>query len=481
MSEVSLKGLCDHCREYKTGDVVDEDKLEKAFEYLGSLAKWWLKPSVLKDAKKLNESYFDQYLDAPALSKEPGSCWALCKLNHGWSSMLRGAVLLPLQWQSEQGAHHSLPLQVRDLSKRVIGALKPSLKSYGHDLHEYWLAPHNDSGVGFTRSLNDDLFNKKGSADSAFASLAAGLESAVFKYKVDPSVWASVSWDSDGLKLVDALPEKVELASEWKGVRKIAVHQSQKSEVQDLLREQDNFSIEVVGLGTQNNEDSGKPDLLMSLRKYFSSLFTEPDAPPKPTDSNDQLSAPDFERCARYYESIVDLQKSRKFYTSSLLPNIAASCARKARPRLDDVSHFVSIISYAPEVTLLGAKTVNPDKCLLLFTNESHRYIPYCQQQLGGIGLEPPQLIGKENYVNDVEKHVVAFLKGIDPNKVVLDIKPGTKEMTYALLRVAEPHNRILCIDHEETLNRGPRPGTEHPKVFINQPVTPKKSDPLQS
>ena len=67
----------------------------------------------------------------------------------------------------------------------------------------------------------------------------------------------------------------------------------------------------------------------------------------------------------------------------------------------------------------------------------------------------------------DISRQTTEFTQGVAPERVVLDIKPGTKRMTYTMSRVARPGNWLFNLEAgflED--DRRNDPGTERPEIW---------------
>ena len=459
--KISPTELAETCKSF-AGVAADRQNVQRAVDLLGGLALWWLKPEVLDFA---SENGIALPQGSTEFSTEPGNCWMVCELK-GESEMLRNAVFVPLIWEKEQAYCKNLPVELRDLSQKVVAELTRSMKGYS-GLSRYWLNPHPRSGIGRHRSLEDGIFS---SVDSAWASLTTSLVSATLKQHVVQGVLASASWNENGIAKVGGIAQKVELVSSWPGVSTFCVPQTQKEEAQEELQGRQG-SIEIVGLHTQFCERKTRtPDLSSSLRELQVALFQQPKIPTGFRGKKIRYESAEFQRCKYYFEKVVQPYSpmSRHFYTTRLLPAITANCKEKAAYKISKATHYVSIVSKSPELAVLGARIVNAEKCLLLYTEETSPYLAYCRDQLHDLAIYSKP-ISKDRIVEDVKTEIDAFLTGLDDDQhknVVLDIKAGSSEMTYAIVKAARDEHKILCIDHKWTDGRRISPGTESPQFF---------------
>jgi hypothetical protein len=192
-------------------------RAHRAAHALGSLARWWLRPEVLRAAADYGADLPDCL---PPLPSAPGSCWVAFEQRDGLP-LLRDALPLPLGWRG--GAHGpGLPALLRAEADAVVRALRLG----GWGLH---LA---DDLAGCV--LADDL---PVTVASAWAPLAAGLLLAADGLGPRPGVWANGAWDSArGLRPIDGLEPKLALAAEW-GAESFFVPVWQIDEAERALRD----------------------------------------------------------------------------------------------------------------------------------------------------------------------------------------------------------------------------------------------------
>ena len=77
-----------------------------------------------------------------------------------------------------------------------------------------------------------------------------------------------------------------------------------------------------------------------------------------------------------------------------------------------------------------------------------------------------------DDYRRLVEHAVADFVKGVAPDRVVLDLKPGTKKMSYAILCAAERGCRILNLEPtflDDRRNHPARPTPRCPEIDQNR------------
>lgn len=442
-----LKALCDRPLKPVFAD--------EACRVLGGLARWWLRKEVLDTARDFDPTPEGRRASTlPQLSHRCGSCWIVCKIC-GELPYLRPAVLVPLGWKS--GIAHSplLPASLRTLADRVVSQVR-EIKLFTDLFREDW-GLHPAECLGLTAPLADDLFE---TVESGWASLAGGLLAAGQGLDPNPLVWASAAWNPrTGLARVDGLAEKLDLARDWK-VMTFFVPWSQVSEAEAWVAEHCPSRLQIAALGTPAGTRTWD-----ALRPLVADLTNEPPAPPPDTPDHPAT----FERCRYYYLNLPAFTKrANDFYWSHLLPGIIHRYRQLLRVRWPGlkVTRFVTIVSPSPELAVMSAAALGAERCLLLHTGGALlKKAEDCVRHLGKDRCELCE-IDERTVVEEIARATAAFTAGVPPAEVVLDLKPGTKKMTYALLRAAHPENRLLNLEPQFLDDRRNVPGTEIPELL---------------
>jgi hypothetical protein len=398
---------------------------------LGALASWVLHPEVLRRLDEL----FGLQAQRPHLPKVPGAC-ALLFAQTDFPA-LRPAFLLPLRWQRHQEDDPHLPAAIRQLAQQVREELGAT---HNNPQTQHWGLV---SCLPLPRKVAQELdaFLK---VESGWGWLAAGLALAQADDGQiplpDPQVWITAVWKPGaGFQPVGQLAHKVRLAQEW-GARLLFVPHSQLAEAQQLNPEP---ALHLEGL----------PETERDLRRALAPCLAELEVPPPPDAEKHHLLA--------YYRRLHQRhpQKARCYYRQQLLPRIIEGL-RQQWPAAKSVKYLVSIISNNPELVHLAIEVTRPETCLLFYTRDKlpHREeLERLRQQSGShacqlLFLEQPDT---DHLLQQMKQQVPLLTRNDPPEQVVLDLTPGTKEMSLNLaLETARPGNCLIYLRHqlEQTL-----------------------------
>jgi hypothetical protein len=426
---------------------------------LGGLAPWWLEEPVLERARALSDPAILSLLGNPGAPRPPlrparGACWVVCRASceRGW---VRPALILPFRWEFQQQHSIHLPVQFRelaDLAKTQVRDSKPlsSLRP------ESWgLQP--DPRLGLARTpLADDVFE---TVASGWAAVTAGLIAALQGLDPVPQVWASAAWDRrTGLARVDGLPEKLSQAVDW-GATTFAIPVWQRGEAEDWVAENAPGRLELLPLPAP-----AEPNPWASIKDYLS-RFTGPPPPPNSTDDEDG-----FQRCRQYYLNLPAFKGlDTRFYRTHLQEAINSRCRRKLKAAYDHVrpTHLVTIVSKSPELAVMTARAVGVTHCLLLHTPDQEATAVACQTELSPeVEALPQSFTPGSEMPREIRQAVMQFTAGVPEEKVVIDLKPGTKKMTYSMSQAARPGNWLFNLEAIFLDERRNDPGSEKPELW---------------
>jgi hypothetical protein len=432
---IPLADLLETCRrspqDLKLGEVLD---LVHAF---GPLASWWLDGMVLERA-------FEGRWHRPSLPATAGSCWVVFAQDTPPSyPCLAGAYLLPVEWRQHAAHSSRLPAKLIDLVCSVTKEL--GAKDWGLHLSA-------EAGLDAV-----DLAAAEGHLEfkSGWAALAGGLVVARDGGKPDPAVWATGRWEGDpaGIRPVGHLDAKIALAAAH-GVRHFFVPSTQVAEAERLA----------AGVGQEGPRigalEEGTPDARAALRAYRRRLRTRPGRSDPRSDRRD------------YYLSDLDPQEEKDFYRENLLPDILESIREQWLAVAGEVpvSHLVTIASDNPALVALAAGAIRPTRCLVLCTpdKEAQRQEAFDLAKAHHLSGEliPQQFQDVKHMLAEMAGTVQCFVAGASASEVVLDLTPGSKEMSLMLaLEVAQPGNRLYYLRHDR---QGPKvvPFRERPLVW---------------
>jgi hypothetical protein len=265
-------------------------------------------------------------------------------------------------------------------------------------------------------------------------SLAGGLLVAAEGGKPDPAVWATGGWSEGGICRVD-LGEKLGLAAEF-GARQFFVPESQLEEAKQVLLSRNCDSVQLGALF------EGTVEVRKALRDYLREL----DVPPA-------FSDPRGDRAA-YYLRQRDHEWARQYYRDNLLSEIAGELRRQCESLGGpSATHLVTIASDSPELVYMGLVAFQPARCLILYTRDKHAMLEQitsmCAQRRSACEVVPMAFESPDELLVQMGAAVEQFTLGADPESTVLDLTPGTKEMSMSLaFEVAKPGNRLIYLRH---------------------------------
>lgn len=428
-------------------DKVRTRQAEQACQELGHLAKWWLRREVLSLVRDPVLAAFAPR-ELPHLSNQLGSCWIICQLTKRRSAgLLRPAMLLPLRWQPHSSDSRTLPRQLRDLAE-VARQQVAQMTYLGPQRQESW-SLHLDPALGNGLELGDDLFE---SVDSGWAAVTAGLMIAVMGLHPRTDVFASVAWDDrSGPERVEGLEDKVRVAREW-GARAFVISVTQRDREEVFRGPEELLKVCLL-------KSSAPPNAWESLRDCLVEFADQP-SPPR---LGDEVG---FEQCRRYHALLPHgSTEAQNFYRSHLQGTILHRLQERTRVTRERIrpALFVTICSKSPELAVLTAKTVAAQRTLLLHTPDLIQQARLCQTELGEQVCQLVEIQADVDFCPRLRKLIAAA--GVEPARVVLDLKPGTKKMTFWMSRTAQPGNWLFNLETEFASGR-PIPGTERPEFW---------------
>ena len=300
-------------------------------------------------------------------------------------------------------------------------------------------------------------------APSAFAALAAGVNSLRQLTPANPRVWASAVWDGE-FKPVDFLPQKIEAARRW-NAKAFYVAPSQPH-VEDFQSPE----LEIKTLVTQM-----QPSPEHALSKYFADSFLEPESD-------------DWEICRNYHTAVrlVDRKKANGFYDSRffrliidrLRHNIWVSPTVQ-RPL--EFTHLVTIATRQIEPVKTLVATLGIQHLLVLYTKgpsdlerEAEEICHQCESaspgltaQYRGFSYNPESADFPREFSEGIREHVDTFIGEVLASKVVFDIDRGLTLHKVALTqRIVQSENAMVSLYHEMSAGNFVVHGTERIFAF---------------
>jgi hypothetical protein len=380
--------------------------------------------------------------------------------------LLRSAFLLPVRWLPGPDHSPQLPRELIELATRIVAQVPPG------DGRSWSLHPAD--GLDLSGSpLNEGLLLGCG---SAWAALTGGLVAVSGGLETDARVWASGAWNRNGLASVEGLEEKLALATDW-GTTDFFVPAWQMDDAQKWV---DREAPGRLGIGRLSSPpDPGARDgVQVALGQLLARLTRQPEVP-RPGQPDEPEA---FEKCRSYFLYQPAFSgPERAFYRSHLFEGIVRRLRGKVQAAWPAVkiSHLVTVVSPSHELALLAARALNVQHCLLLYQRETtkrrHRKTTEelardCKQTLEA--REPridcpvaPFGPGARMWT-DIAQAVSEFSREVAREQLVLDLKPGTKRMTYSLSRVARPGNWLFNLEADFLADRRTDPGTEEPELW---------------
>lgn len=465
----------------------NELTVENAAQALGGLAPFWLNDAACSELAKLSSDY-DSITDERSrqLSADLGACWIVVVSNEKHRRFLRPAMLLPLKWERSQSDDDRLPQDVL----RVAREVRASLKSRQLNTDEWGLrlSPQLGSQVPNLRQLDEsDPTNfAPMTAGSGWTAIAAGLLVAALDCHCDTKIWATGDWQladnsrAGGIAHIDCLPEKIQLAHEWKAKR-LFVPSTQVDEAQAIVR-QLNSELEIDEL------KSGVSDLREALARYEDQLAIPPKRHPSEPPKEALL------RMGKYFlarptdgrPSNEWRFKADRYYSKELLPLIIDQLREQDRP-VSEGCHLVTIVSGSPDVIRLTAGTLLPSRILLLYTSDKSpsgdphaadarpKLVNELLTELkngshGPVDVQAAAFETSGSMWDRIPELVRAFEteSGAEPQSVVFDLTPGTKEMTLVLCqRAARKGSWLTYLRHDQDeISKRAVPSTERLVFF---------------
>jgi hypothetical protein len=408
---------------------------------LGGLARWWLRPEVLYAAAQcpgIPMSQRQEWLTTPALPATCGSCWIiLVQLQQRQTPLLRHAFLLPFRWIPNSPHSNNLPTELRALADEVRRqACSFSDEGY-RALKPHW-GLHLSDVDGIDRI---DLSRIRFTWSSGFVSLLGGLILANNDGRPDPKTWATGAFQGGAICRVDGVEAKVRLAAEW-GASALYLPSDGIAEV---------ASRHGLRLGKL---DSSATNPIQAMAEYLQDL----QVPPGRQEARESRAA--------YYLRIQNRQRAEEYFRSACLDDISADCHGQLLKLLPDRDYasLVTILDGSSSVALLAVRSVQPKRCLALYTVESDAQRTSFSEQWRSLGHRTDPhfgLIDQNNLPETIRRHVHDFRRN-SKGKLVFDLTPGTKLMSLTLAAAADrPGDTLIYIGHQQATSKRAIPFTQ--------------------
>lgn len=428
-------------------DLTEREANELVCAVTDQLATHWLDERVIKKTKSHRAGICTTAaLDAPpTLPDDRGICILLLACETDISNNLKMPALKPaipffVVWEhSEDGRHDPrLPPDLRAVADRVIDAVALDLKD-DERLKNMTLQPPR-----IWRDDFPDFSCLPFTFASAFASLAAGLLVASAGGKSNLKVMASACWsEKEGFQSVCGLKEKAKLAARLEcETLFVATNQRPKTLAESQLNIQRKLTNE--------------SNVLKASAAFRKELFVRPE------------KGDNFQIRREYYVDILrGNAQAKEFYREMLLEDVAKDCREFLREggSLPTYEYGITWVSRTPELVLLMEAVYSPRKLLLLYTHRDKEIDSVARWLLEKIGPDKCELVSidsDERMLNQVDNILEDKLRTVDRSLVVVDLTPGFRLLTIALLN-AVPKGCRLSITQTDTnrTSNAALPGTE--------------------
>lgn len=435
LTGADLKRRCgvplEQCTEHQASD---------AALAMGGLARWWLRPEVLRLAahdKHVPPEVRQQWQrqGTPELPSTPGSCWIiLAQSARRRLPLLREAFVLPLVWRRGEAHSPFLPQGLISLADRVIDIVRRTFNNADgyKPLDGTWgLHPADVDNIA-QQDLRRLAFEDW---KSGFVSLAGGLILANNDVGPDVHIWATGACDGKTLCPVENVEAKVRLAAEW-GATACYVPSDSARRVKAPP------GLEICDL------KCGAATLAAAMEDYLIALQIRPPA------------TADREIRKNYYRRLKDPNRRDEYFRECLVDDVAEECRRdllkNGEDWLSNVAGLVTIVSGAISVTLLSIVAVRPPRCLILHTSDREGDAKTIREACLHRKLPAENMVFKpfaqESMRDSMAAALEEFRRSVSGSgELVLDLTPGNKIMSLTLaMDLARCGDRLMYIDHRE-------------------------------
>ncbi|MDO4575250.1 MAG: hypothetical protein Q4D98_08555 [Planctomycetia bacterium] len=353
----------------------------KAVQLLKScreLAPWLLRKEVYAIA--------DLPFHRPRIPNDIGCCWILL-VQKNWEkeSVLRPAMILPLEWKSNEKEH----------DKRLPDGLLALAQSISEQLNASHWTLHSAEGMKIPDLSSMDI----GQWSSAWVPLFSGLQLALLDLQPRPDVFATGAWD-DNLKPIAGLREKIEVAREWSGKHFFfpQADDAETSQTEQLFRKE--MRLHKMRITTK---------LHLAVRDHLTCLAAAPKKRVYP-------DAAAWERFDHYYRLLPTIQERRAFYQSHYMRPVMKKLLRE-NPQIKKWQNrtFVCWLSERIDLTELAVRLFHPSRMILFATEgmlEKEREDLLKNLQKEGLCLIPEIFTSPKNLpIPDLRRLVLGTLQ----------------------------------------------------------------------
>lgn len=371
---------------------------------------------------------------------------------------------LPIQW-TRSGHGEGLPNDLVATAQQVRDCLAESPRLREQDA----LAGIDRCGVRWSGGWSDvDLSGLKLHPESAWAPLAIGLISLLRNRTLSNRLFVTGYWDREVNRWAvraSTLPHKLESARDW-GRTLFAVPSGSLPFVLAAVEDSGVANAKCVGL-----RDSAT-DLAEGVRPALALAGIEPD------DSRESK--------VNWYLDCATTNEAREYYESQLLDEIV----QHHRAQEWHVAHqdlfavrpkaLVSIVSNSPELVKLAVVLFRPESCHLIYTQEEGGVMERFYEQTASWMLRrntdpaaqrcapvPHAVHDSAAALGTLAGIVTALERTPGAGPVLIDMTPGRRPMSMALLEGSRQGDRVLCWwTDTDRLTRRAVPFTEFPLLW---------------
>ena len=417
---------------------------------LGGLATFLLHPSILDKARQCLTNVFSEAEAMSYVAKFKGACWVVAVTRTGQEFPgLNDAIVLPVQWRNDREEEDGqLPRGLRTLANEVRKQFANAQQT-GRN----WTL-HPIQGLELERVPHKLL---EGCYESAWAPLAGGLLLAMRDGLPERTVWATGAWNPcHGIESVEGMEKKLCVAARF-GAKVFFLPDVNKNQVQKLAAD---HGIELDVFPSQTGPE-GPRKTLQGFLDRFEHLADQSDSAEKRAES---------------YLRIRDARQARQYYGSHILPELADKyrAGLAGQLRASPCQTLVTVVSKSPELVYLAHAVLMPHTSLVLYDESDgdiREVIPEVQEWLGRDMNRRAELL-RFPYVENIAELTRTFRTLLsehfvagDSKGMIIDVTPGKKAISLALIAAAPPDARFLYWHHTQKNGRS-IPFKEQPEIF---------------
>ena len=373
-----------------------------------------------------------QNLPHPTYPERPGiACclltWDIPSVRTDGTSMFKPCFIMPFQWKKRPDHSRKLPQGVIDAADNVLSAVTPST---GWKLH---LPDELDC---------QDMSALNVSAHSIQASLMAACILADEGGKPQSRVMSTGKWTPSGMAKVDKIKQKALAA------RQLAKRATSDKPVCLFVPYQNFDSVKMLNSDTLKIKfyPVEERNCRYAMREHLKLLDTPPD------DKSDYQDRIDY---ANRFWIASDRNLRRVFYLSHLVNDLAIRI-RKTYLK-DEYTRVIISLSKSYETAHLLLTVFSEARVLVLFTEETHKYVDSLRNAFSNAEFLPIRLSAEELVL---DKCIHWLQAESNCAKRAVEITGGTKAVTAALIFTAQQTNSsVYYLDHD--WQSGPVYGTE--------------------